>query len=187
MRESIVWSVVVLVLACLAVVPANGQIRLLEENELMQAARQNDTAAIRSLMIRGVSPNRQDSEGRTPLILAAINDNLAMARELLAHGATPNQTDRLGNTALHWAAEGGNPDLVGTLVAARAQPNRQNREGLTPLMMAARRDHVPVIEALIDAGADLGTLDYTGRSALGWAQEARAGAAAAWLRQAGAE
>ena len=44
---------------------------------------------------------------------------------------------------------------------------------MTPLMEAARTGQLEVLQRLIKAGAQLNRLDFTGRSALAWAQDGR--------------
>jgi ankyrin repeat protein len=52
-------------------------------------------------------------------------------------------------------------------------------------MAAATQGHVPVVQALLAKGADATRRDYTGRTALMWAEWSRKAAVVAALRQAG--
>jgi len=107
-------------------------------------------------------------------------------RELLRFGAAPDQPDSLGNTPLFWAADTGDAGIVHALLDGKANPNRPNRQGITPLMAAARTGSLPSVEALLAGRAKVDQRDFTGRSALGWAQDRRARAVIERLRKAGA-
>ena len=58
---------------------------------------------------------------------------------------------------------------------------------MTPLMEAARTGRLEVVQRLIKAGAQVNRLDFTGRSALAWAQEGRNPRVTSALQQAGGQ
>ena len=65
--------------------------------------------------------------------------------------------------------------------------NQENRGGETPLILAAKRGDAAVIDLLIGAGADLNRTDYTGRTALAWADYQSKRFVSDRLRKAGAK
>lgn len=166
--------------------PAVAEIDVLRRApELIRAVDANDLDRVRTLLLSGTPPNATDAGGRTPLVIAARDGRTAMVRELLRFGAPPDQADSLGNTPLFWAADTGDAGIVRALLDGKANPNRANRQGITPLMAAARGGSLPTVEALLAGGANARQRDFTGRSALGWAETSRSRSVAARLRKAG--
>ena len=70
---------------------------------------------------------------------------------------------------------------------ARAVVDVQNRSGVTPLMTAARRGNTDVVRLLLAHGADPSMSDFTGRDAVGWAEDSRKQALVQILRQAASQ
>ncbi len=81
--------------------------------------------------------NSADSNGRTPLMLAAKAGNLEMIENLLYSGAQIDSIDEDGWTALMYAVRfQGNIDVVKTLLLYGASYKAKNAYGLTPLLLA---------------------------------------------------
>jgi hypothetical protein len=86
-----------------------GWINVTEPDELGNtplhlAAIHNDSAEISELLLRNgahLSLNKKNSEGNTPLILAAENKHHKVLRFLLGKGAKPNEQGKDGKTALY--------------------------------------------------------------------------------------
>lgn len=112
-----------------------------------------------------------------------------MARMLLRRGADVNITQQFpatnnnrprqplsGGTALHYACDSGDADLLAVLLDHSAEPevNSFTEDGYTPLMIlvrsAARRDTsrndlLTMKDRLVQAGADVGVRNWTGKTA----------------------
>jgi len=73
------------------------------------------------------------------------------------------------------------------LLDAGASPEVQNRSGVTPLMTAARRGNTDVVRLLLAHGGNPNTSDFTGRDAVGWAEDSHKQALIQLLRQAAAQ
>jgi ankyrin repeat protein len=164
----------------------NGTLIIYEQslmNEVMKAANtSNGTLGTKDWEILGSrtdNVNYQDTQGKTPLMRAAMSGNVDMVDRLLKiKGINVNQTDAgfildrsgrdsdgdwfewklptLGDTALHFAAKmGKSADIIKKLIAAGANINAQNRFKRTALIDAVDIKNTPAIIALVDAGANI--------------------------------
>ncbi|KAL3084521.1 hypothetical protein niasHS_009292 [Heterodera schachtii] len=115
---------------------------------LMEASQRNQ------LNVGGADIELADSDGHTPLTLAAFAGQLDFVRYLLAHGALINGTDIAGASPLHYAA--------GIDVKQQA-----GKSGITALHAAYLANDLNIVKFLVEeAGADLEIRDATGRTAL---------------------
>jgi ankyrin repeat protein len=151
--------------------------------DLLQAAKSGDVSLTHTALLRGDDPDAIDEDGHTALMRAAQYDHPEVMRLLLNGHATANRTDHEGKTALFWAAEQGDPLSIDVLIKGGANVDK-DAKGVTPLMAAARTGNADVAARLLAAGADVGRLDYSGRDAIGWAQDAHDPSLVAMLRQA---
>ena len=120
-----------------------------EEEEMMWAASENDTAGLEELLKRPLNP-------------MAICEALA-------------EEDIEGMTALHYAAEYGRVEPMQLLLEARAEINA-NASGImgqemTPLHLAACYGHLEAVRFLIENGAEKDQTEQLGASALELAVE----------------
>jgi ankyrin repeat protein len=84
-----------------------------------------------------------DSEGVTPLMVAAANGNLEGTDWLIAAGVDVQASDAHGNTALHQACSRQSVGVVKSLIQAQADPGRVNRFGDVPAATLRLRQFVP--------------------------------------------
>jgi uncharacterized protein len=135
--------------------------------KLVDAARNGNLEAVRSLLKGGADPNQTGPDGSTAVHWAVHADNLAMLNALLAAGAKPDVVTRYKITPLTLAAQNGNAALVERLLAAGANPNTASEEGQTALMTAARNGSVATVRALLKRGAQVGLAEsFRGQTAL---------------------
>ncbi len=113
--------------------------------------------------------NRSDSNGKTPLMVAAGTGDTGWLTFLLDRNATVNAKDRNNVTALQRAVIGEHATAVELLLQAGADPDALNREGNTALHLAVASDSVSMVSLLIAAGADRDL-----RNAAGWSAQALA-------------
>ena len=92
-----------------------------------------------------------DSEGNTPLHLAAQSGHLGVVKEIAIWDNSRSSAGRnnMGQTPLHLASMHGHPEVVRTL-ASQYPTNLlyQNNQGDTPLHLAALLGHEEVVEIL---------------------------------------
>jgi hypothetical protein len=70
--------------------PANVRNLYSRYNDLITATVMGDGAAVKELLDDGKDPNARQSDGKTPLMVAASRNDVAIATMLLAKGADPN-------------------------------------------------------------------------------------------------
>jgi len=119
--------------------------------DLFDAIRNDDGAAVRSLMLKGVDTNSPDRQLGPALIYAASLRSLKALSALLESPLTDvNIRNRAGETALMWACLQGELDLAKRLIARGAQVNQA---GWTPLHYAAIAGHLSVVQYLLERNA----------------------------------
>jgi ankyrin repeat protein len=175
-------------LGLLAVVTAVGFAAPTPDLRLVQAAKNDDAATVRSLLRQRMDVNTPDVDGTTALIYAAHGNDLDLVKTLLAAGANPKLANRYGVTALAEACNLANGELIELLVKQGADPNATVGEGETPLMTASRTGSLTGVKALLAAGAKVNaTESYRGETALMWAVAENHAAVAKVLIDAGAD
>lgn len=165
-----------------------GVIASAADLRLVDAAKDHDVAAIRSLIKGKADVNAPDVTGMTPLIWAAHNDDLEAVQLLLAAGADAKAANRYDVTALSEAAHCGDGAMIEALVKAGAEVNAVSGEGETPLMSASRTGSVTGVKALLASHANVNATDrYRGETALMWAVSENHAEIAKLLAAAGAD
>ena len=134
---------------------------------LHAAAANGDVAEIEKLIKDGENPNLQDSNSRTPLIVAAFRRHHDAARALIRLGANPNARDLQRFDMLTIAAVQNDLDMVKIALEGGADPRAVtgNLDG-TALISAAHLGHVEIVKALIEAKAPLDHVNSMGWTAL---------------------
>jgi uncharacterized RDD family membrane protein YckC len=95
-----------------AAAPTAGTMRF---NDLVTAVLYRDAGAVNDLLAFGKWPDKADSRGMTPLMLAAMLGEATIAEALLKAGANPNHPGPGGETAMSLAREGKHTGMVGLL------------------------------------------------------------------------
>ena len=120
---------------------------------LSKAAREGDTARLKSLLDSFVNPNWTDANGSLALIEAVAAGHAGAVRVLLKAGADPNLRWSGGRTPLIEAAIGGRVEIARLLIAAGADLNIAERGAGTPLEAAEREGHTEMAALLRRSGA----------------------------------
>ncbi len=135
-----------------------------------QAARSQDTAAVRTLLAAGAPVNTSPAGGVTALHWAVQRDDAELAELLIGAGADVNAADQYSVTPLVLACTNANARLLTRLLEAGADPRAAQATGETPLMTCARSGVVAAVMALLATGADVnGAEGFHGQTALMWA------------------
>lgn len=109
----------------------------------------------------------RDSNGRTPLIVAAFRGDTAVAKALLDAGANPNALDFQSYDALTIAAVAGDVAMTRLLLAAGASARAiTSPYGGTALIAAAHAGHPQIVQVLLDARAPVNHVNNLGYTAL---------------------
>ena len=136
---------------------------------LIDAVKNVDREAVRSLLKQGANVNAPQADGTTALHWASYRDDLESADLLIRSGANVNARNDLGATPLWAACQNGSESMVGRLLTAGANPNAALLWGETPVMVAARSGSPAVVELLAAQGANLNARAARGQTALMWA------------------
>jgi uncharacterized protein len=131
---------------------------------LHDAARTGDVPSIGRLLAEGLAIDAQDSDGRTPVMVATLAHRTDAVRALVDAGADVDIRDnRLDNVFLYAGAEG-LLDILRIANDAGADPALTNRFGGIAIIPASERGHVEVVRYLLEE-SDV-DVDHVNR--LGW-------------------
>ncbi|KKK14868.1 hypothetical protein P175DRAFT_0498835 [Aspergillus ochraceoroseus IBT 24754] len=126
------------------------------------AAQKGHDRIIAVLLKQGnMDPNKQDSDGRTPLVHAVVEGHEPVVKLLLEHGARIGIPDCDGRSAVHWAVLHRREDILRVLMTHRAEHepdvdiNAYDNYDWTPLHMAVNRGVESVVVLLIECGANM--------------------------------
>jgi ankyrin repeat protein len=139
------------------------------DQELFEAAAENNLAEAHRLLGAGADVNATDFLSRTPLIVASTNGHSQVVNFLLEHGALFEAKDVLGKTALHWACfedhlavvnhllnpSNGTTTILGKRKNRGANIETKDNEGDTPLHFASFKGHLAIVQALLSCGAKI--------------------------------
>lgn len=144
---------------------------------LHQAAEHGHLETTRLLLAKGAEYDPVDSNGATPLWLAAGKGNADLVRELLKAGAkvdvTPNDDIR---QPIHQAARNGHVEVARILLDAGASPTPENdgydESDLSPFLLACGSGNVELVNLFLDhPEVDVHMTSGNGKGALHLAAE----------------
>jgi ankyrin repeat protein len=137
---------------------------------LVDAARQGDREAVRSLLNSRAKVDVPGADGMTALIWAAYRNDVQMADLLLRAGADVKAANEYGATALYAAAANADSAMAAKLLAAGADADAHLLSGETPLMVAAHQGNLATLRVLLSGGANPNAREVNGgQTALMWA------------------
>jgi cytohesin len=137
---------------------------------LVNAAKQGDREAVRSIVNGPAKKDVRGAEGVAALVWAASRNDVEMVDLLLKAGANVKGANEFGATPVYAAAALADPAMTVKLIAAGADPSAPLMSGETPLMEAAGRGNVETVKALLKGGANPNAQESQGgQTALMWA------------------
>jgi len=163
----------------LTLLTASGFVGLAHASEasdspLVEAARNQDQKAVRTLLAQKVDVNVRASDGSTALLWLAHWNDLESANLLLGAGADANAANDFKMIPLSEACTNGNAGLVRALLKSGAHPNTAVATGETPLMTCAKSGSVDAVRMLIEYGAAINAKEpEQNQTALMWAAAER--------------
>ncbi len=110
----------------------------------------------------GYSPDRRNSEGKTPLLLAAQKNATEYVEYFLQTGSDPFIKDNLGESALSFAIKN-NPEILNAIV--QLSGSSRDIAGETILHYAARDASLETVQRLISMGMDKTIQNISGETA----------------------
>ncbi len=141
---------------------------------LVEAARSQDSKAVRALLAQKVDVNARSSDGSTALLWLAHWNDVDTANLLLGAGADANAANDYKTTPLSEACINGNPAFVHALLKAGANPNSAVATGETPLMTCAKSGSADAVRMLVEYGAAVNAKEpVQNQTALMWAAAER--------------
>lgn len=101
--------------------------------ELFQSAGLGDLTRVRALLATGISFDKKNPEGITPLFFAINSGRVEVVKFLLKSGANIEIAKQIDISPLMLAAQSCNAEIVKALIAAKADVNQINKEGKSAL------------------------------------------------------
>lgn len=124
------------------------------EQELLNATTALDSTRIEYLLKRGANIDTQNTEGQTPLMIAAQDGDLSVINGLLAYQANPNVQDNDGWTAAMHAVRTNDPKIFRLLGKYQADFNIVNQDHMTALALAIVDNKANAAVAMLDNNAN---------------------------------
>lgn len=142
---------------------------LFYDSALISAVKQEDTKSISALCRKADIVNKIDSEGLSPLHVAAYLGLQKSARCLLLHGANTRLQDRNDNTPLSQAIYSKQKDMVRVLLDGGASMEGRGPLDNSPLHVACLTDSSDIVKILLERPEAIHYIDvkgFSGKSAL---------------------
>jgi ankyrin repeat protein len=145
----------------------HGQRRQRARRRFFQAVLEDDDRGVLEGIAAGAPLNQVNTDGETPLLVAAKRGYARIVRILLDAGANVDARKApLLATALYWAVARGHTAIALLLIERGANVAITTAERDSPLHAATRYNHTDIALALLQAGARLNSVDRLGDTPL---------------------
>nr|XP_020471416.1 ankyrin repeat domain-containing protein 27 isoform X2 [Monopterus albus] len=124
------------------------------------------TQKLSALQAGALNVNSRNTDGFTPLHVAALHGHLALATLLIRHGANVNARTNQSATPLHLASQNSHVQMVRFLLECNAKLNKKDHYGNTPLMHACLRGNLETATTLLQSNALMNIANLQGNTAL---------------------
>jgi uncharacterized protein len=142
--------------------------------QLVDAARTQNSQALRKLVSQKVDVNARAGDGSTALLWLAHWNDADSADLLLRQGADANIANDFGMTPLSQACLNASTQFVRLLLVAGAHPYTAIATGETPLMTCAKTGNADAVKLLVEYGAVVNAKEPSqNQTALMWAAAER--------------
>ncbi len=135
-------------------------------DDLFTVAKTGTKSQVEMILKDGVEINVRDSEGNSPLILAAFAGRDEVATYLVEKGADIEARNNLGMTALMAASSKGQLKVVKVLLNSPLQLDAKDSSGNSALMLAAGSKNSNVVKLLVTKNIDINASNAKGETAL---------------------
>ncbi|XP_072242609.1 ankyrin repeat domain-containing protein 27 isoform X2 [Leuresthes tenuis] len=110
--------------------------------------------------------NSCNSDGFTPLHVAALHGHSALAALLIRHGSNVNARTNQNATALHLASQNSHVQVVRFLLECNSKLNKRDNYGNTPLIHACLCGNLEMASTLLQSNALVNIANLQGNTAL---------------------
>ena len=142
--------------------------RVGEDLPINRAIHDGDVAKVRDLL-KDAQLDRLDSQGYTPLMVAAATDQEHIVNHLIRRGASMKISGPKGDTAFHLACRHGGVDVASIFLKHAELLDVRGAEGRTPLMSSIRGSRADTAKLLLDSTGNVEASDEDGKTALHYA------------------
>lgn len=118
------------------------------------AAGNGDIDFLKRELNKGVSINRKNLTGSTPLHIASEKGRVKAVNFILKRRGNIDAVNSFHKTPLHLAASNGHLLIVKKLIEKGARISSRDNHGNTPLLSASENGHLPVVKYLLSIGAN---------------------------------
>lgn len=153
------------------------------DSDLYKAAEAGDYSTVEELLLNGCDPDEKNRLGWSPFLICVANGDERLVKLFIEHGADVNSKNTLGRSGLHFACNYGYIHIAILLLEAGAKVNIEDsgHSGI-PLHVAVKSGCIELVRKLLEYDAEVSVRDYTGKTALDYAQESGHGEIAKLLR-----
>ena len=122
-------------------------------DKLLDAVMDGGVAEVNKLLLAGADVNAVNSDGETPLMIAAELGKSRVIEALLVRGADINKKSTEEFTALRWAATRNHTEAIEVLLMAGADTSLDYKDNWNPLSQAIDAGNVVFARQLLLSGA----------------------------------